>query len=252
VQVLELLVDLVAHVAHTVEVFAGGLDAALGFLAAFLVLGDAGSLFQVHAQFFRVRLDDLADHPLLDDRVAARSKAGAEEQVSDVTPAAARAVEEIRGLAVPGHLALDRNLGVLAVLALDGAIRIVEDQLDGRLPHRFARGGAGKDHVGQRIAAQAAGCALAHHPADRVDDVGFAAAVGAHHTGHVGRQVQGGGIDERLESGEFDRGQAHAGINRSSFVGTLGRGATGHCAKRRPTPQCGRIGVKHEEYSINY
>src|SRR5690348_980755 len=102
VQVFELLVDLIAHVAHAVEVFAGGLDAAFGFLAALLVLGDAGGFFQMRAQFLRVRLDDLADHPLLDDRVAARAEAGAEEQVGDVAPAAARAVEEIGGLAIAG------------------------------------------------------------------------------------------------------------------------------------------------------
>ncbi|WP_449422549.1 hypothetical protein [Rhodanobacter lindaniclasticus] len=54
VQVFQLLVHLVAHVAHAVEVFAGGLDAAFGFLAALLVLGDAGGLLQVGAQFLRI------------------------------------------------------------------------------------------------------------------------------------------------------------------------------------------------------
>src|SRR3546814_806693 len=51
---------------------------------------------------------------------------------------------------------------------------------------------------------------LSHHPAHRVDDVGLAAAVRADHAGHVGRQVQRGGIDEGFETGELDRGQAHA------------------------------------------
>src|SRR3546814_151961 len=96
------------------------------------------------------------------------------------------------------------------VLAGDGVVGVVEDQFDRRLRHRLARRRAGKDHVGQRVAAQAAGGALAHHPAHRVDDVGLAAAVRADHAGHVGRQVQRGGIDEGFETGELDRGQAHA------------------------------------------
>lgn len=53
---------------------------------------------------------------------------------------------------------------------------------------------------------------LAHDPAHGVDDVRLAAAIGPHHAGHVGRQVQGGRIDERLEAGELDRGKTHGVI----------------------------------------
>src|SRR5690606_14522373 len=77
-QVLQLLADLVAQVGQAVEVLAGVANAGLGFLAPLLVLGDAGGLLQVHAQFLGLGLDDLADHALLDDRVAARAQAGAE------------------------------------------------------------------------------------------------------------------------------------------------------------------------------
>lgn len=216
VQMFELLVHFVAHVAHAVEVFAGGLDAALGFLAALLVLGDAGGFFQMRAQFVGRGLDDLADHALLDDRVAARTQAGAEEQIGDVAAAAARAVEEVRRLTVAGDLALHRNLGVLPVFALDGAVGVVEDQLDRGLAHRLARVGTGKDHVGERVAAQTAGRAFAHHPADGVDDVGLAATIGTDHAGHIGRQMQGRRVHEGLEAGEFDRSQAHAGIGGKS------------------------------------
>ena len=94
-EVLELLADFLAQVAEAVEVFARVADAGFGFLAALLVLGDAGGFLEVHAQVFRARLDDLADHPLLDDRVAARAQAGAEEQVGDVAAAALGAVEVV-------------------------------------------------------------------------------------------------------------------------------------------------------------
>ena len=219
-EMFELLADFVAQVGQAFEVLAGVADAGFGFLAAFLVLGDAGSFLQVHAQVFGPRIDDLADHALLDDRVAARTKAGPQEQIGDVATAATPAVEVIVAGAVAADAALDRDLVEGGVLAGDGVVGIVEDQFDRRLRHRLARRRTGEDHVGQGIAAQAAGGAFAHHPAHRIDDVGLAAAVRADHTGHVGRQVQRGGIDEGLETGELDRGQAHA------VVGCLGSSRT--------------------------
>ncbi|KAG1395420.1 hypothetical protein G6F59_014006 [Rhizopus arrhizus] len=186
-------------------------DAGLGFLAALLVLGDAGRLFQVHAQVFRARLDDLADHALLDDRVAARAQAGAEEQVGDVAATALGAVEIVVAGAVAADRALDRDFVERGVFAGNRMVGVVEDQLDGGLRDRLAGVGAGEDHVGQRVAAQAAGRTFAHDPAHGVDDVRLAAAIGPHHAGHVGRQVQGGRIDERLEAGQLDRGKTHRG-----------------------------------------
>jgi hypothetical protein len=82
------LSDFLAHVVEAVEVLAGVADAGFGFLAALLVLGDAGGLFQVDAQVLGLGLDDLRDHALLDDRVAARAQARAEEQIGDVAAAA--------------------------------------------------------------------------------------------------------------------------------------------------------------------
>ena len=142
VQVVELLVDLVAHVLHAVEVLAGGLDPAFGFLAALLVLGDAGGFLQVGAQFVRVGFDDLADHALLDDRVAARSQARTQEKIGDIAAAAASAVQEIRRLPVAADHALDGDLRVLRELALDGAVGVVEDQFHHGLADRLSRRGA--------------------------------------------------------------------------------------------------------------
>ncbi len=156
-----------------------------------------------------MRFDDLADHSLLDNRVAARTEARAEEQIGDIAAAAACAIQIVSRLPIAGDLTLDRDLCVLAVLTLDRAIAVVKDQLDRCLADRLARVGAGEDHVGQRIAAQAAGRALTHHPADRVDDIGFAAAVRTNHADHVARQVQGGRVHEGLETGKFDGAQAH-------------------------------------------
>ena len=215
-EMLQLFADFFAQVVEAVEILAGVADAGLGFLAAFLVFGDAGGFFQIHAQFFGLGLDDLRDHALFDDRVAARAQAGAEEQVGDVAAPAFGAVEVVVALAVAADLALDRNFVERGVFAGDGVVGVVEDQFDRGLRDRFTGRAAGKDHVGQRVAAQAAGRAFAHHPADGVDDVRLAASVRPHHAGHVRGQVQGGRIDEGLEAGELDGGKTHALIGYSA------------------------------------
>src|SRR3546814_215922 len=83
-EVLELLAYFVAQVGQALEVLAGVADTGFGFLAPLLVLGDAGGLLQVHAQVLGPGLDDLADHALLDDRVAARAQARSEEHTSEL------------------------------------------------------------------------------------------------------------------------------------------------------------------------
>src|SRR5690606_6244695 len=92
-QVFKLFANYIAQVIELIEVFARVADTCLGLLAALLVLGDARSLLQIHPQVLGPGLDDLADHALLDDRVAARSQAGTEEQVGDVATSALAAVE---------------------------------------------------------------------------------------------------------------------------------------------------------------
>src|SRR5690606_39550617 len=98
-EVLELLADLVAQVGQALQVLARVLDPVLGFAPAFLVLGDAGGFLEIDAQVLGPGLDDLADHALLDDGIAARPEARSEEQVGDVAAAALAAVEVIAALA---------------------------------------------------------------------------------------------------------------------------------------------------------
>src|SRR5690606_28194019 len=97
-----------------------------GFLAALLVLGDASGFFQIHAQVFRTRLDDLADHALLDDRVAARTKPGAEEQIGDIPAAALGAVQIIVAAAVTADQTLDRDFIERGVFAGNRMVGVVE------------------------------------------------------------------------------------------------------------------------------
>ena len=88
-QLLQLAANLATQIRQPLQVLARLADPALGLAPPLLVQADAGGLFQVRAQGLGLGINDLADHPLLDDRVAARPQPGAQEQVGDVAPAAA-------------------------------------------------------------------------------------------------------------------------------------------------------------------
>jgi hypothetical protein len=205
---LELASELHADVVDARQVLARVGDPVLGLLAALAVLRDARGLLEEHAQLLGLRLDDARDHPLLDDRVRAGPEAGAEEQVVDVAAADRDVLDVVRAVAVARQHALDRELGVLAPLAADAAGAVVEDQLDRRAPDRLALARAVEDDVLHRLAAQRRRLRLAQHPADRVDDVGLAAAVGADDADELAGRRDGGRVDERLEPGELDLGEA--------------------------------------------
>src|SRR5690606_39480625 len=111
----------------------GAADAVLGFAAARLVLGKPRGLLDEDPQVLRFGLDQLGNHPLLDDRVAAWSQAGAEKDVGDIAPPALGAVEEVGVLRVAGHAAADGDFRKGGVLAGAGAVGVVEDRLDAGL-----------------------------------------------------------------------------------------------------------------------
>ena len=153
----QLFVDFFAQIIQAVEVFARVADARFGFAPALLVFGNAGGFFQIHPQVFRLGVDDARHHALLDNRVAARAEAGAEEDIRNVAATAAAVVEEIFGLPGARDQALDRDFIVFGEFALDRAVGIVEHQLDRGLPHRLARRRAAEDNVFHRFAAQMLG-----------------------------------------------------------------------------------------------
>ncbi|MNO83023.1 hypothetical protein D3C76_743130 [compost metagenome] len=195
-QTLKLALQLFAQIGQALEVLKGATDAVFGFAAALLVLGNAGGFFDEVAQVFGPGLDQLGDHALFDDRVAARAQARAEENIGNVPAPTFGAVEEIRVLAVAGDFAANGNLRIGGILADQGAVGVVEHQLDTRLADRLAAGRAIEDDIGHRFAAQVLGRAFAHHPAHRIDDVGLAAAIGPDHRRHVAGEVDRGRVDE--------------------------------------------------------
>ncbi len=185
-QVADLLVHFIAQILQALHVLARAADPCLGLAPPLLVTRDAGRFFHEGAHVVAARLDDAGNHALFDDGVAARAQARAQEQRGDVLAAAARAIDEI---APRRHRATPRASGksrcnwrnVPPILpSLLSNTSSTEAVPTGRRPP-----GTVEDHVGHGVAAQMPRRQLAHHPAHGVDDVGLAAAIGAHHPGEI-------------------------------------------------------------------
>ena len=172
--------------------------------------GDAGGFLDEQPQLVGLGLDQLGDHALLDDRVAARAETGPQEDVGDIPAAAFGAVEVILILRLAGHAAADGDFVVAGVFTLEGAVAVIEDQFDGRLANRLATVGAVEDDIGHRLAAQVLGRAFAHDPAYGIDDVGFATAVRPDHGSHIGREKYRGRVHKGLETRQFDALESHS------------------------------------------
>ena len=138
-EMLQLLADFFAQVIEAVEILAGVTDAGFGFLAALFVFGNAGGFFQIDAQLLGLGLNDLRNHALLDDRVAARAETGAQEQVGDVAAAAFGAIEVITALTVAADQTFDRDFIERGIFAGNRVIGIVENKFNRGLRHRLAR-----------------------------------------------------------------------------------------------------------------
>jgi len=65
-------------------------------------------------------------------------------------------------------------------------------------------GGAREDHILHAAAAHRLGAGFAHDPADRLQQVGLAAAIGPDNAGQARFDAQFGRIDEALEAGELE------------------------------------------------
>ncbi len=203
-QMLQLALELFANVGQAFEVFAGALDAVFRFPASFLVLGNACCFLDEDAQFFRLGFDQVRHHALLDDRVAPGTETGTEEDILDIATAALGAVEHISGLRLAVDDALDRDFVEGGVFALHRVVGVVENELDGGLANRFAVAGAVEDHVRKIFTTQLARRAFTHDPAYGIDNIGFAATIGADDGAKITGEVDCGRVYERLESCEFN------------------------------------------------
>ena len=104
-------------------------DAIGRFAATFLVLRNSGRFLNKDPHVFGLRLNQPRNHALLDNRVAARPQPGSQEYTRNVLATAFGVIQVVTRDAVSTNLASNRDLRILGVLAIQGRIAVVEQQL---------------------------------------------------------------------------------------------------------------------------
>ena len=196
IQLADLPVQLAQDVLHTRQVLARVGQAVLGLTPPLLVLRDAGSLLEEHAQLVGLGLDDARDGALTDDGVGTWPQARAQEDVVHVLATYRLLVDVVGGLPLAREHTLDRDLGKAAPRPADAAQAVVEHQLHAGTRRGLALQRAVEDHVLHRLAAQLGGARLTQHPAGGIDDVRLAAAIGTDDAHQLAGQLEGGRITE--------------------------------------------------------
>ena len=207
-QVAMLLAKRDQQVLDPEQIVLGRLELELGLVAPGLQAADPGSFLEQPPPLGRLGIHQRADLPLAHDRGAAGAGCGIREQHLDVARPQLLAVHpEHRARAAadpPGQLEL-------IDLPEPGhhECRATQMELDLGEIERRPRRGAGEDHVVHLAAAQPARRGLAHHPAQRVDQIRLAAAVGPDDAGQARLDQQVGRVPERLEATEAQFGDLH-------------------------------------------
>ncbi len=180
--------------------------------------GDARRLLEQRAPLGGLGGDDRADPPLADERRRMCAGRGVGEQQGDVAGADVAAVDAVRRAepALDPADNLQRVVGVESGCLAGRARKHCRGGSPGvtQRQHHLGevasrpRGGAGEDDVVHAAAAQRLGRPFAHHPAERLEQVRLAAAVGADDPGQAGVDPQFGGVDERFEPGEAETAES--------------------------------------------
>ncbi len=193
------------------EVGFGVVELAEGFFFLGFEFGDAGGFFEDSAAVFGLRGKEHVDLALGHDGVGGAADTGAGEEVVDVFEAADGAVDAVFGAAIPEDAAAD---GDFVVVDAEGLLAIGHGEDDFGHADGFAFVGAVEDDVGHFVATEGFGGGFAEDPADGVDDVGFAAAIGADDAGDAFVEVELGFVSEGLEAVDEEGLEVHGGAGK--------------------------------------
>ena len=177
------------------------------FLFLALEFRDPGGLLKHRPALLGLGGQDLVDLPLRHDRVGGPADSRIHQQIVDVLQAAERAVDPILRTPVAEYPAGQRDL---VEIDLQRAFTIRHREGHFGHPERLALFRAVENDVGHFAAAECFGRGFTEHPADRVDDVGLAAAIRADDAGHALGEFEHGLVRERLEAMNFESFQIHS------------------------------------------
>jgi hypothetical protein len=208
-EALKLGIELADDVVDARQVGLGALQLELRLVAPHMQAGDAGGFLQDAPARLGLGVDDLRDLALAHQGRRARAAGGVGEQDLHVAGAHFRAVDAIVGARLTLDAARDFQRLLVVELGRGAARRVVEGERHlGHVARRAHRGAAEDDvvHCGR---AHVARRAFAHGPAQRLEQVGLAAAVGADDAGEAGLDQQLGRLHERLEARQSEPGEHH-------------------------------------------
>ena len=208
-QAVDLGGQLADHILQPQQIGFRGLQPEFRFVPAGMQAGDAGGLFQHAAALLGLGLDDLADAALMHQCRRARAGRGVGEQDLHVAGAHLAAVDAVSRTC----FALDAPRDVDGILIVKRGRRrargIVDRNPDLGIVAGRAVIGAGENHLVHRGGAHRLVRGLAHYPAQRFDQIGFAAAVRADHAGQSRLDQEIGRLDERLEPKQAQTRELH-------------------------------------------
>ena len=191
--------ELADHVLDAQQVGFRRLQPQFGLVPARMQAGDAGGFLQHAAALLGLGLDDLADAALMHQRRRTRAGGGVGEQDLHVARAHLAAVDAIGGARLALDAARDVDLVLIVECGRRRALGIVDRDRHLGIVARRAVIGAGENDLVHRGGAHGLVGGFAHHPAQRFDQVGFAAAVRPDDAGQSRLDHKIGRLDERLE-----------------------------------------------------
>jgi hypothetical protein len=199
---------------------------------------DASGLLEHAPALLGLGLDDLADPALVDERRRARAGRRVGQQDLHVARAHLAAVDAIGRAGFPLDAARHVERLVLVELRRRLAIGIVDRHRDFGIVARRPIVGAGKDHIVHVGGAHGLVGRFAHDPAQRLDQVRFAAAVGADHAGQPGFDQEISWLDEGLEAEQAQSRQFHGEVVPDSAVPAVARSIAGLTGRQGSENSC--------------
>ena len=196
----DLPADLADDIRDAREILIGQRQLAHRLAALAFVFRDAGGFFKDRPAFFRLGGKNLVDLTLRHDRVTRPADAGIHEKLLDILQAASLAVKGILALPVAKDPARDLDFVKFAPKLL---LAIGEQERDFAQLCRFPGVGTFKDDVLHLTTAEGLGALLPEHPADRIGDIGFTAAVGPHDRRYSGLETERCRVGKGLETVQF-------------------------------------------------
>ncbi len=229
-QAFDLAFELRGDVVEPFEIGFSRAQTQFRLMATGMQAGNAGRLFEQLATRLGLGLNEFADPALPHHGWGAGAGGGVGEKQLHILGTRFLAVDAVDRTV----LALDATRDLDLVLVVEGSrsrtVGIVEIEADFGGVARRAVAGTGEDDVVHAGRTHVLVGVFPHHPAQRLDKVRLAAAIGTDHAGEAALDDEFGGFDEGLEAEKAELVELHAAA----------LGVRCPLRKQRPSPACRR------------